>query len=185
MTSQRCSVASYRNHPRIRGTNLILFVPLDVPAGSSPHTRDKSEVTLYTIVSHRIIPAYAGQIKTALEAIRKSEDHTRIRGTNSSVVQKVSGSSGSSPHTRDKHDCSIVMVRNLGIIPAYAGQTNRPHLLEFLLKDHPRIRGTNFLLLHLLRLRVGSSPHTRDKHMLTITGFIVQGIIPAYAGQTS
>ena len=94
----------------------------DITLGSPPHTRDKSNFICSLGRASGIIPAYAGQIKTALEAIRKSEDHTRIRGTNSSVVQKVSGSSGSSPHTRDKSEKTLGLPHFGRLIPAYTGQ---------------------------------------------------------------
>ena len=51
-------------------------------------------------------------------------------------------------------------------------------------RDHPRIRGTNYVRRFLLKNQTGSSPHTRDKP----AGHSHQAqrlrIIPAYAGQT-
>ena len=49
--------------------------------------------------------------------------------------------------------------------------------------DHPRIRGTNNKYVDKLMLRVGSSPHTRDKFENTALLIVAGGIIPAYAGQ--
>ena len=51
-------------------------------------------------------------------------------------------------------------------------------------RDHPRIRGTNGKKAKVSGLREGSSPHTRDKHILLVTFPLKPGIIPAYAGQT-
>ena len=53
------------DHPRIRGTNLIMAVYQYAEQGSSPHTRDKSSLRPSPNPQTRIIPAYAGQIKYA------------------------------------------------------------------------------------------------------------------------
>ena len=66
----------------MRGTNGENYEDRKKSKGSPPHTRDKSNFICSLGRASGIIPAYAGQIKTALEAIRKSEDHTRIHGTN-------------------------------------------------------------------------------------------------------
>ena len=50
-------------------------------------------------------------------------------------------------------------------------------------EDHPRIRGTNFFTFALLIVRMGSSPHTRDKYKYYDVEKIRFRIIPAYAGQ--
>ena len=50
------------DHPRIRGTNLIMAVYQYAEQGSSPHTRDKSLIALFSFHPTGIIPAYAGQI---------------------------------------------------------------------------------------------------------------------------
>ena len=71
----------------------------------------------------------------------------------------------------------------LRIIPAYAGQIELKNLLMKLVGDHPRIRGTNFLLVSDCGTEAGSSPHTRDKSMICSCFINVSRIIPAYAGQ--
>ncbi len=90
---------------------------------------------------------------------------------------------GSPPHTRDK--CIAVCRRALetGIIPAYAGQIYRRKYEVSLFRDHPRIRGTNFLFYNFHPIRPGSSPHTRDKYSKGKICRDYGGIIPAYAGQ--
>ena len=51
-----------QDHPRIRGTNIIITDGTDTSVGSSPHTRDKLEYPFIDDDMYRIIPAYAGQI---------------------------------------------------------------------------------------------------------------------------
>ena len=79
--SNKASV-SLGDHPRIRGTNLTSNLMKPQGTGSSPHTRDKSGIITEHIFQGRIIPAYAGQIWEQIKAIKTTEDHPRIRGTN-------------------------------------------------------------------------------------------------------
>ena len=134
--------------------------------GSSPHTRDKFDKEIFKEITGRIIPAYAGQIRLPDEMFLKIQDHPRIRGTNLAIETRTTKRRGSSPHTRDKfYTISFKEYRNR-IIPAYAGQMKESCNDKGYKQDHPRIRGTNVVCLILKRIRLGSSPHTRDKFNL-------------------
>ena len=112
------------------------------------------------------------------------EDHPRIRGTNIWLLHHPKKQIGSSPHTRDKqtlNDWSHIQNR---IIPAYAGQTAFGFSTPTTTRDHPRIRGTNYIIIPYPAILPGSSPHTRDKHLGQMWKKLHLGIIPAYAGQT-
>ena len=97
-----CWYSCSRDHPRIRGTNVLDSSHFFVVWGSSPHTRDKSYNASYSGRAIRIIPAYAGQINLLEQLGAGGEDHPRIRGTNARMKREASPSLGSSPHTRDK-----------------------------------------------------------------------------------
>ena len=71
---------------------------------------------------HRIIPAYAGQIRYVILKGERLGDHPRIRGTNQMAEEARKNNEGSSPHTRDKSYISYQKDVREGIIPAYAGQ---------------------------------------------------------------
>ena len=90
---------------------------------------------------------------------------------------------GSPPHTRDKSSSGIAYGLFIRIIPAYAGQIIFGHFMPTPHQDHPRIRGTNCGILSSLVPFPGSSPHTRDKYMDFVLGYVYLRIIPAYAGQ--
>ena len=90
---------------------------------------------------------------------------------------------GSSPHTRDKYYATQLGVPWDRIIPAYAGQIPSSQRLLTLIRDHPRIRGTNFGGSSEADMAAGSSPHTRDKYVSSFLGDDFSRIIPAYAGQ--
>ena len=110
---------------------------------SSPHTRDKWVSFHWSILSHGIIPAYAGQIRHITLDIFGSEDHPRIRGTNVDAGMDLTVEEGSSPHTRDKYYENPSEYQPSRIIPAYAGQIWKPLWRRYQWQDHPRIRGTN------------------------------------------
>ena len=96
------AVAKARDHPRIRGTNLLRRPKTRVLTGSSPHTRDKFIVLMQLCQNLRITPAYAAQIRYLDYCYCGSGDHPRIRGTNARLYLATAIGSGSSPHTRDK-----------------------------------------------------------------------------------
>ena len=72
-----------------------------------------------------------------------------------------------------------------GIIPAYAGSTCEGHLGWGVPWDHPRIRGEHARLCRILKIQVGSSPHTRGAHHSRGAASAAPRIIPAYAGSTA
>ena len=112
-------------------------------------------------------------------------DHPRIRGTNQIAKGVNTIFPGSSPHTRDKCPFCHICRGCSRIIPAYAGQiisSTAPYIQS---QDHPRIRGTNCAMEKVKNGVSGSSPHTRDKFIVSLLTNLSAGIIPAYAGQIS
>ena len=91
-----------RDHPRIRGTNCEFPKSNVNKPGSPPHTRGKFGIRSARLLSHRITPAYAGQISCRSSNSMYWRDHPRIRGTNPNTSPERFSCAGSSPHTRDK-----------------------------------------------------------------------------------
>ena len=72
-----------------------------------------------------------------------------------------------------------------GIIPAYAGNTSMPSETPLPRRDHPRICGEH-LIFDRWPVRVtGSSPHMRGTPNIRPLAGKGDGIIPAYAGNTT
>ena len=113
----------------------------------------------------------------------ESQDHPRIRGTNSPIADDVSNCSGSPPHTRDKFSLGLAGLGLFRITPAYAGQMILVRIGKKSIQDHPRIRGTNFSNSSTLLYPLGSPPHTRDKCQARRLKARSPRITPAYAGQ--
>ena len=93
-------------------------------------------------------------------------------------------SRGSSPHTRGAHLGLDQPPGQAGIIPAYAGSTQRRLAPPRRRSDHPRIRGEHQALERIASAFEGSSPHTRGAHSRSDPLGGTRGIIPAYAGST-
>ena len=133
--------------------------------GSSPHTRGARPPEDHVQGHRRIIPAYAGSTPYLPCGTQCRPDHPRIRGEHQTLLLAEFRDGGSSPHTRG----ALVAVRceheRHGIIPAYAGSTER--------------------LTYDKTGSYGSSPHTRGARS-TLNAMTSGGrIIPAYAGSTS
>ena len=69
-----------------------------------------------------------------------------------------------------------------GIIPAYAGNANRPAFRLRGVRDHPRVCGERRNLMSSSRKKQGSSPRMRGTHSCPELSAPPAGIIPAYAG---
>ena len=114
-----------RDHPRIRGVHRGALFSLFLIAGSSPHTRGPLRAIEVATGGHRIIPAYAGSTLAPSRFHSPSQDHPRIRGVHSSIMDCKKCPAGSSPHTRGPLRWQKPFLLPSRIIPAYAGSTRR------------------------------------------------------------
>ena len=133
----------------------------------------------------RIIPAYAGNTPKRRSVAPRSRDHPRVCGEHRPAISKLTRALGSSPRMRGTRYRMVFATPVCGIIPAYAGNTRSRRGVRARKRDHPRVCGEHTCLrVRVLRI-VGSSPRMRgtlDRHQRVGQ---VQGIIPAYAGNTS
>ena len=174
-----------RDHPRIRGEHFLRQEATEPGRGSSPHTRGTPDEVHVDARENGIIPAYAGN--TPWEAAYRvlAWDHPRIRGEHGASYYVMSPAQGSSPHTRGTPIDYRNPLAEVGIIPAYAGNTPFPRAPRARTRDHPRIRGEHSGQVAMIALDPGSSPHTRGTHDGRESFGISGGIIPAYAGNTA
>ena len=157
----RIECLRWRDHPRIRGEHLSMFLMMVYAVGSSPHTRGAPRLTAWMGRRWRIIPAYAGSTALASQAHSIALDHPRIRGEHASPASipatardhpRIRGEHrrprrlrrnipGSSPHTRGAPPSRSPPAAMARIIPAYAGSTKSAAGWLRRRPDHPRIRG--------------------------------------------
>ena len=91
---------------------------------------------------------------------------------------------GSSPRMRGTPFLAVVLESDLGIIPAYAGNTEYRQTTNPPRRDHPRVCGEHVDAIDIARTSLGSSPRMRGTHNATFDMDCTMGIIPAYAGNT-
>ena len=71
-----------------------------------------------------------------------------------------------------------------GIIPAYAGNTTLSNWMFQNPRDHPRVCGEHSVGVRAAYVHEGSSPRMRGTQRGLFGALVVDGIIPAYAGNT-
>ena len=91
---------------------------------------------------------------------------------------------GSSPHVRGARAQCGEDAAVGGIIPACAGSTCRPTMVDARLGDHPRMCGEHRSVRGQRHQNRGSSPHVRGAPNVAGDGGTNRGIIPACAGST-
>ena len=132
-----------------------------------------------------IIPAYAGNTKRHGKTTLRPWDHPRVCGEHWLCGLLHAVWAGSSPRMRGTHECPFLCRVLAGIIPAYAGNTERAQRFGTWPQDHPRVCGEHG---KSRRRRVGwpgSSPRMRGTPIASHTTVAWTGIIPAYAGNTT
>ena len=132
-----------------------------------------------------IIPAYAGSTCASPSSLRHAGDHPRVCGEHSTQVQEAALEQGSSPRMRGALGAAAKDTIKAGIIPAYAGSTNRNSWEIPRFWDHPRVCGEHFSATSPIMTSTGSSPRMRGAQAKAYDPNDTNGIIPAYAGSTA
>ena len=131
-----------------------------------------------------IIPAYAGNTRTSGSRMIGMGDHPRVCGEHKVDDSTGEGAWGSSPRMRGTLRRAFRKFRRLGIIPAYAGNTQPVSPCRQCNRDHPRVCGEHAISPPEICLITGSSPRMRGTLGCHERPCIRLGIIPAYAGNT-
>ena len=131
-----------------------------------------------------IIPAYAGNTCHLVGAAGLFEDHPRVCGEHRHRAAIAGRAQGSSPRMRGTRVEPHHRGLGGGIIPAYAGNTILEARSRNEDRDHPRVCGEHIFNEHVGGFRWGSSPRMRGTLMAKHPLQSLDGIIPAYAGNT-
>ena len=90
------------------------------------------------------------------------------------------------PRLRGEHSGEdLAMVSDIGITPAYAGNTEYACEGAYRNRDHPRLRGEHYITADRFIPLAGSPPPTRGTLSLVSKATGIPGITPAYAGNTA
>ena len=131
-----------------------------------------------------IIPAYAGNTFRRRRVRVQGGDHPRVCGEHKRLPRTHTTRPGSSPRMRGTLQRSLDMWYFIGIIPAYAGNTQSNTMRGASVWDHPRVCGEHLTGNPYLLMVPGSSPRMRGTLGFSVTNTNDAGIIPAYAGNT-
>ena len=129
-------------------------------------------------------PACAGKTKCSDSKPPRSQDHPRMRGEDCPSSSVASVDFGSPPHARGRLFRRFPDFVDERITPACAGKTSHASSAGTTSRDHPRMRGEDFVADTGQDFQQGSPPHARGTQ---IAGDVVgadPGITPACAGKT-
>ena len=133
------------DHPRVCGANSMSVSHMVTNPGSSPRVRGKQLLRRCSRPLIRIIPACAGQTRSAWWCWTRRTDHPRVCGANPLFHAAAIAESGSSPRVRGKPYETALAPEWIRIIPACAGQTPCLAVGGHHHADHPRVCGANVL----------------------------------------
>ena len=167
-------------------TKLTMMLSACEPIKAAPsETLHQKKITgKLTAEEYGIIPAYAGSTRHGQRYSSQGWDHPRVCGEHFLEILVNADNTGSSPRMRGAHDPSGMLIRRVGIIPAYAGSTKKLQRNLLMIWDHPRVCGEHAVRWPLPGIAAGSSPRMRGAHVELFVRSLVLGIIPAYAGST-
>ena len=152
------------DHPRVCGEHVILHQLLFAVRGSSPRMRGTPARSQCCVCCPGIIPAYAGNTCLTSGSAARRRDHPRVCGEHEDQARILRTFQGSSPRMRGTQTMDPPTLQQMGIIPAYAGNTTVVQI------DGNKV--------------AGSSPRMRGTPFSPAVIFTPEGIIPAYAGNT-
>ena len=150
-----------QDHPRSRGEYHAGPGRQGPLEGSSPLSRGIQGIWTRGGCGFGIIPALAGNTKSAPSRMSFQRDHPRSRGEYDPDVVPKTTIMGSSPLSRGIPRPVSRLWRSARIIPALAGNTIGVEALRDLEPDHPRSRGEYGTLSTSPGSRPGSSPLSR------------------------
>ena len=172
------------DHPRVCGEHTSSMGSSALLRGSSPRMRGTHTLDRVDGQTDGIIPAYAGNTTTRNPAEWKPRDHPRVCGEHCHLDDGRPWVRGSSPRMRGTPYWRLRRTGRPGIIPAYAGNTFNLQNGTRYIWDHPRVCGEHEEIGFQIRFLTGSSPRMRGTHNTIRHVDLVNGIIPAYAGNT-
>ena len=153
-------------------------------SGSPPHARGRLRHPRFRHVRRGITPACAGKTPPGTSERSSTRDHPRMRGEDGRMASSMMYLSGSPPHARGRPHHAVEGGIDQRITPACAGKTGSSAGPWPKVRDHPRMRGEDWLVRWALAESSGSPPHARGRRASEVSLKGLEGITPACAGKT-
>ena len=139
--SWKARTCSPWDHPRVCGEHRPSGSRAKGHRGSSPRMRGTLHRFAWRSAHAGIIPAYAGNTANSWLTADMLGDHPRVCGEHLTPDEAHRAGEGSSPRMRGTPSMLEHIGKFEGIIPAYAGNTDRTRSRCFVYRDHPRVCG--------------------------------------------
>ena len=149
------------DHPRVCGEHDGVWRRGHTVPGSSPRMRGTLRRRDGVRGVRGIIPAYAGNTIGWYAPDLRLRDHPRVCGEHCVRQPRDYQGQGSSPRMRGTLENGDLFEVEVGIIPAYAGNTGRRYSLPCPCRDHPRVCGEHRRTHGQSAQKLGSSPRVR------------------------
>ena len=177
-------VVSGRDHPRMRGEDILAVGQAVYGLGSPPHARGRQTLVEHGFDFGRITPACAGKTCPLPSPAEDDGDHPRMRGEDTPQELAKILTAGSPPHARGRHTARTRQDPERGITPACAGKTHVVTAEWWLDGDHPRMRGEDSRTCSKSSSRARITPACAGKTSRCRGRRDRQRITPACAGKT-
>ncbi len=172
-------------HPRVCGEHLGDAVGFGLNLGSSPRVRGTPPAHSRARLSHRFIPACAGNTQLMDSTALTASVHPRVCGEHPLQTWSASVITGSSPRVRGTRVGRVGPTVATRFIPACAGNTRCAQASHHAQAVHPRVCGEHTKKNLLAVAATGSSPRVRGTLQPRGQCCRYWRFIPACAGNTS
>ena len=171
-------------HPRVCGEHPSRWRFLDQSNGSSPRVRGTPTSQRVVLLTHRFIPACAGNTPESVCGLESRPVHPRVCGEHAYGLAATEGNAGSSPRVRGTPGDGRTSAQSTRFIPACAGNTWTSSSSRIPAPVHPRVCGEHVAGVGVQHRDHGSSPRVRGTPDDALTDELTRRFIPACAGNT-
>ena len=147
-----------QDHPRVCGEKLEPVYQVAAVPGSPPPVRGKDFKSFLHMRFLRITPACAGKRQRKHGVHSFDEDHPRVCGEKTKIIDLVRQYIGSPPPVRGKGALTAVAILLMRITPACAGKRMGSAQARSPGEDHPRLCGEKSIFLPISSNLEGSPP---------------------------
>ncbi len=172
----------YSVHPRVCGERYWILWRPAYSLGSSPRVRGTQCHAQSYSVTHRFIPACAGNAPEIVPVLSILAVHPRVCGERAWVHDEVMIDAGSSPRVRGTRACYVFLSWFPRFIPACAGNALARRSRIHSSTVHPRVCGERPCTVCATVTRSGSSPRVRGTQFYSSLHQRGERFIPACAG---
>ena len=176
--------AGSREHPRVRGDDLMVETGTRSYPGTPPRARGRRGEHRRQLLGRRNTPACAGTTVSVNEVSPAPPEHPRVRGDDVLRGNPNPGNQGTPPRARGRPQRCRQPGDACGNTPACGGTTGDRSDLAWLIPEHPRVRGDDSGSTVRRPVSRGTPPRARGRRLPRGAGPSGGRNTPACAGTT-